>query len=51
MALTKANLVIDYLHHSTPEHLEMLGLDPIRLPTPDTWRERFQHEFSLLELR
>jgi hypothetical protein len=47
MALTEANLVIDYFHHSTPEHLEMLGVDPTRLPTPDAWRERFQHEFSL----
>lgn len=47
MALAEANLVIDYFHHSTPEHLEMLGVDPTRLPTPDAWRERFQDEFSL----
>jgi hypothetical protein len=47
MALTEANLVIDYSHHSTPEHLEMLGVNPTRLPTPDAWRERLQHEFSL----
>ena len=24
----------------------MLGVDPTRLPTPDAWRERFQHEFA-----
>ena len=46
MALTKANLVIDYLHHSTPEHLEMLGVDPTRLPTSDAWRERFSSTSS-----
>jgi hypothetical protein len=44
--LTEANLVIDYLHHSTPEHLEMLGVDPTRLPTSDAWRERFSSTSS-----
>ena len=25
-------MVVDYFHHSMPEHLEMLGVDPTRLP-------------------
>jgi len=47
MALTETKLVIDYFHHSSPEYLEMLGVDPTRLPTPDAWRQRFENEFAL----
>ncbi len=47
MTLAESKLVIEYFHQSTPEHLEMLGVDPTRLPAPDAWRERFQREFSL----
>ena len=38
---------IDYFHGATPEHLEMLGVDPTRLPAPAAWRERYQREFDL----
>jgi len=47
MTLAESTLVITYFHGSTPEHLEMLGIDPTRLPAPDAWQERFQREFSL----
>jgi RimJ/RimL family protein N-acetyltransferase len=47
MTLTETDLVINYFHRATPEHLEMVGVDPSRLPTPDAWRERFQQDFSL----
>jgi RimJ/RimL family protein N-acetyltransferase len=47
MALAETDLVIDYFHRATPEHLEMLGVDPSRLPRPDAWRELFRHDFSL----
>lgn len=47
MALSEVDLVIGYFHRSNPEHLEMLGVDPMRLPAPDDWRERFASEYSL----
>jgi RimJ/RimL family protein N-acetyltransferase len=47
LILAEAGLVINYFHRSTPEHLEVLGVDPTRLPRPDVWREGFRHEFSL----
>jgi hypothetical protein len=34
MVLSEADLVIDYFHRAAPEHLEMLGVDPARLPPP-----------------
>lgn len=46
MAPEESDLVIDYFHRATPEHLEMLGVDPTRLPPPDAWREHFQEEFA-----
>ena len=47
MALAETHLVIDYFHQATPEHLDMLGVDPTRLPTPDAWHKRLQQDFSL----
>jgi RimJ/RimL family protein N-acetyltransferase len=47
MALGETDLVIGYFQGSTPEHLEMLGVDPTRLPRADVWREHFKHEFAL----
>src|SRR5277367_5291711 len=32
MRLEETDLIIDYFHRSTPEHLEMMGVDPSRLP-------------------
>jgi RimJ/RimL family protein N-acetyltransferase len=46
MADSEFDIVIDYFHKSTPEFLEILGVDPTRLPPPDSWRERFQRELS-----
>jgi RimJ/RimL family protein N-acetyltransferase len=47
MTLDETSLVIGYFHHSTPEHLELLGVDPTRLPRPDAWLESYRQEFSL----
>lgn len=47
MALSETGIVIDYFHRSTPEHLEMLGVDPTRLLPPDDWRARFADDFAL----
>lgn len=47
MKLSEVEIIIDYLHNSPPEHLEMMGVDPTRLPRRTDWLERFQHEYSL----
>jgi RimJ/RimL family protein N-acetyltransferase len=47
MTLAETDLIIDYFHGSTPEHLEVLGVDPTRLPRPESWRERFTRECAL----
>src|SRR5690349_1503132 len=46
MAAGEADLIVDYFHGSTPEHLELLGVDPMRLPMPQRWRERFLRDFA-----
>jgi RimJ/RimL family protein N-acetyltransferase len=47
MTLAETGMIIDYFHGATPEYLEMLGVDPTRLPTPESWRERFARECTL----
>ena len=47
MKVSEVDIVIAYFHGAPPEHLEMLGVDPTRLPTPGAWRERLHHQFSL----
>jgi hypothetical protein len=47
MEADEAELVIDYFHTATPEHLELLGVDPTRLPSIEAWRDRFRREFAL----
>jgi RimJ/RimL family protein N-acetyltransferase len=46
MTLPETDLIIDYFHSSTPEHLELMGVDPTRLPTPSAWRERYKEHFA-----
>jgi len=46
MALDEVSIVIDYFHGATPEHLELLGVDPTRLPPPSVWRERYVQEYA-----
>jgi RimJ/RimL family protein N-acetyltransferase len=36
---SEVDLIADYFLKSTPEHLELLGVDPSRLPALDNWRE------------
>ncbi len=43
----EARLVVDYFHCSTPEHLEMLGVDPTRLPSAEQWTERIHQNLNL----
>jgi RimJ/RimL family protein N-acetyltransferase len=44
MMSAEADIVIDYFLRATPEYLEILGVDPSRLPAADGWRERFRRE-------
>jgi hypothetical protein len=46
MVAGEINIVIDYFHSSTPEHLEMLGVDPTRLPPKQVWKDRFRQLFA-----
>ena len=46
MRFDESDLIIDYFHQSTPEHLETMGVDPSRLPTPEAWRERLARDFE-----
>ena len=45
MTSSEVDLIIEYFLQSTPEHLEMLGVDPTRLLDPESWRERFRQDF------
>jgi RimJ/RimL family protein N-acetyltransferase len=47
MQLSEVALVIDYFHHATPEHLEMMGVDPSRMPRRAEWFERYTQEYAL----
>ncbi|MGA7807639.1 GNAT family N-acetyltransferase [Bradyrhizobium sp.] len=44
MMNSEIDIIIDYFLGASAEHLEMLGVDPSRLPAPESWRERFQRE-------
>ncbi len=46
MRIEEIDMVVEYFHDSSSEHLEMLGVDPTRLPRPEVWRERIRHELS-----
>lgn len=47
MTAAEADLIIDYFHGASREHLEKLGVDPTRLSRRDAWRRRINEEFSL----
>jgi RimJ/RimL family protein N-acetyltransferase len=38
--------VIEYFHTATPEHLELLGVDPTRLPPTSQWRRLYEQMFD-----
>ncbi len=46
MTVGEINILIDYFHDATPEHLETLGVDPSRLPTREHWHERYVGEYG-----
>jgi hypothetical protein len=44
---SEIDLITGYFQRSTPEHLEILGVDPTRLPALESWRERLRRECTL----
>ena len=46
MALQETAQIVEYFHNATPEHLEMLGVDPTRLPPAPQWRRLYQQMFD-----
>ena len=47
MTAAETDLIVEYFLNSTPEHLEMLGVDPTRFPPAASWRERLRREAAL----
>ena len=47
MELAEVGVIIDYFHSASPEHLELVGLDPTRFPAPEQWRRRYETEYGL----
>ena len=47
MTLAETDLIIEYFHTATPEFLDVMGVDPSRLPTRAAWRERYERDFAL----
>jgi RimJ/RimL family protein N-acetyltransferase len=46
MAIHEVELIVDYFHGSTPEHLDLLGVDPQRLLAPERWRAWYGAEYE-----
>jgi hypothetical protein len=46
MTLPETSEIIAYFHASTPEHLEVLGVDPSRLPPASQWRQFYERLFD-----
>ena len=47
MTAAETDLIVEYFLNSTPEHLEMLGVDPTRFPSAASCRERLRREAAL----
>ena len=45
MTLDEVDIIIDYFHGASMEHLEMMGADPTRMPSPARWREQYAAEY------
>lgn len=46
MLLEESAVVIDYFHGASAEHLELLGVDPTRLPGRAQWRQLYETDFA-----
>ena len=47
MAAAETDLIVGYFLNATPEFMEILSVDPSRLPPAASWRERVAREFTL----
>jgi RimJ/RimL family protein N-acetyltransferase len=47
MMSSEVDVIIEYFQNSTPEHLEMLGVDPTRLLPLENWGERMRQDCTL----
>jgi RimJ/RimL family protein N-acetyltransferase len=47
MKLSEVHLVIDYFYNSTPEYLDIMGVDPSRLLSREAWYAKLEAEFAL----
>src|SRR5437588_7578643 len=46
MTLQETARITEYFHSATPEHLEMLGVDPTRLPAALQWQYLNEQTFA-----
>lgn len=46
MRLEEVDAVIDYFHNATPEYLELLGVDPTRLPARAQWKQLYEYDYA-----
>lgn len=46
-AFSEVELVVEYFHRPAPEHLDLLGVDPTRLPIRANWIGSFTRNYSL----
>jgi len=46
MTLQETVLIIEYFHAATSEHLEILGVDPTRLPSASQWQRLYEQMFD-----
>lgn len=46
MNSAETQIIIDYFHNATPEHLELLGVDPTRLPSRKIWQQYYDQELA-----
>jgi RimJ/RimL family protein N-acetyltransferase len=42
----EAGFAVDYFHDATPEHLEMMGVDPTRMRPRDVWRQALAEQLT-----
>jgi RimJ/RimL family protein N-acetyltransferase len=46
MTSAETQIIIEYFHNATPEHLELLGVDPTRLPPRNIWQQYYDQELA-----
>lgn len=47
MELSEVSSIIGYFHEASPEHLELLGVDPTRLPARERWLDYYTRQYAL----